>query len=163
MIKKIIKISVLVIIIGFLIIQFFRPDRFTTAEVTSDHVTKTANVPPEVEKILRGSCFDCHSNHTVWPWYTNIAPVSWLVSDDVVRGRKKLNFSEWGKMTDSKREKKLQDICDEVTEGEMPLNKYLIIHSDAKLSQADKDAICKWTEQELNRMGAGDEGSEDKK
>jgi hypothetical protein len=163
MIKKILKIALLVILIGFLVIQFFRPERFTTAEVSPEHITKITNVPPDVEKILRRSCFDCHSNHTVWPWYSNIAPVSWLVSDDVVKGRKKMNFSEWGKLTESKREKKFQDICDEITDGEMPLKNYLLIHSDAVLTQADKDAICKWTEQELNKMGSSNENGEDKK
>ncbi|HEY3249924.1 MAG TPA: heme-binding domain-containing protein, partial [Ignavibacteria bacterium] len=87
----------------------------------------------------------------VWPWYTNIAPASWLVAQDVRNGRAKMNFSEWGKIPESKQEARLEAICDKITEGEMPLPKYLIFHGDAVLTQQDKDALCKWTEDELKK------------
>ncbi|RPI18631.1 MAG: cytochrome C [Ignavibacteriae bacterium] len=165
--KKIIKISLIVIIALFLLIQLYRPERFTTAEVTPDHITKKLNVPANVESILRRSCFDCHSNHTNWPWYSNVAPASWLLADDVETGRKEMNFSEWGKMPESKREIKLESICEEIEEGEMPLPKYLILHPDAKLSDADKKILCDWAESQLEGAGSEDEsehkGKDDKK
>lgn len=150
--KKIIKISLIVIAAIVILIQLYRPERFTTAEVTENHITKKLNVPPDVEKILKRSCFDCHSNHTTWPWYSNIAPMSWLVADDVKKGRNKMNFSEWGKMSASKQGIKLDKICEEITEGEMPLKQYLMIHKDAELSQADKDLLCNWAQNELKKF-----------
>ena len=96
--------------------------------------------------MIKASCFDCHSNETRWPWYSNVAPVSWLVADDVHTGRRHLNFSEWGKYPKSKQILKLGQIYEQVSKGEMPIAKYLYMHSDAKLSQADRDSITAWTE-----------------
>ena len=150
--KKILKIIIIVFAALIILIQLYKPERFTTAEVTDNHITKKLNVTPDVEKILKRSCYDCHSNHTSWPWYSNIAPMSWLVIDDVSRGRGKMNFSEWGKLSASKQEIKLDKICEEVTEGEMPLKPYLLIHKDAELSQADKDLLCNWANNELKKF-----------
>jgi len=101
---------------------------------------------------------DCHSNHTVWPWYSSVAPMSWLVAKDVRNGRGKMNFSEWGRIPESKQEARLEAICEEIKEGEMPLKEYLLIHSDAKLSEQDKDALCNWVNAELKKR----EGDEEK-
>ncbi len=151
--KKIIKIVLVVLVIGLIAIQFFnRPDKTTTTEITPAHITKVMNVPSNVESILKRSCYDCHSDHTVWPWYSSIAPASWLVGDDVVTGRKKMNFSQWGKMPTAKQEARLNEICEEIKSDEMPLPPYLILHGDAKLSQADKDILCGWVEVELKKL-----------
>lgn len=151
--KKIIKIVLAVLVVGLIAIQFFnRPDKTTTTEITPAHITKVMNVPSNVESILKRSCYDCHSDHTVWPWYTSVAPVSWLVADDVVKGRKKMNFSQWSKIPDSKKEARLNEICEEIKSDEMPMPKYLYIHGDAKLTQADKDILCKWVETEMKKM-----------
>jgi len=157
--KKVIKYLFIIIILAMVVIQFFRPDRFYTAETTPDDINKKMQIPGNVQGIIKRSCYDCHSNQTFWPWYSNIAPVSWLVADDVTKGRKKMNFSEWGKMSQPKQEKKLTDICDEITEDKMPLPKYLVIHKDAKLSQAEKDAICGW----INSLGIDSDSSDVKK
>ncbi len=151
--KKIIKIAAVLIIAALIAIQFInRPDKSTTSEITPAHITKVMNVPSNVESILKRSCYDCHSDHTVWPWYSNIAPVSWLVSDDVVKGRKKMNFSQWSKIPASKREARLNEICEEIKSDEMPMPPYLIMHSDAKLTQADKDILCQWVEIEMKKL-----------
>ncbi|MCC6865675.1 MAG: heme-binding domain-containing protein [Ignavibacteria bacterium] len=156
--KKVLKFSVVVIIIAFIGIQFInRPVKITTTEIMPGHITKVMSVPSNVENILKRSCYDCHSDHTVWPWYSNVAPVSWLVADDVIRGRKKMNFSQWDKISASKREARLNEICEQVNSGEMPLEKYLYIHTDAKLSQADKDILCQWIEIELKKLEEDDE------
>ena len=153
MFKKILKIALLLIVLGLVIAQFFRPERFSTGEVTKDDITNVLQVPDDVQKILKRSCFDCHSNHTVWPWYTNVSPVNWLVYDDVNSGRHKMNFSEWGKLSVSKQSTKLQNICDNIKDGDMPLPKYLLIHRDAVLSQQEKDILCKWADAQADSLG----------
>jgi hypothetical protein len=150
--KRILKIIVLVIAIVIVGIQFIRPERFTTAEISDSHITKKLNMPDSVLRILQRSCFDCHSNHTVWPWYSNIAPMSWLVANDVKEGRGKMNFSEWGKMSPEKQAVRLESICEEIREDEMPLPNYLIIHRDAVLSERDKEILCSWAEKEKEKL-----------
>lgn len=158
--KKILKFPILAIAALIIIAQLYRPERLTTADVTENHITKKLNVPPGVESVLKRSCYDCHSNHTTWPWYSNFAPVSWLVINDVKRGREKMNFSEWGKLSASKQSIRLESICEEITEGEMPLKQYLLIHRDAVLSEADKDLLCNWANNELKKY-ENDEQEED--
>ena len=102
--KRIIKFILIILVIAFVVIQFFRPERTSSGAYEENHITKIMNVPDKVHQILKHSCFDCHSDHTVWPWYSNIAPVSWLVAKDVRNGRAKMNFSQWGKIPESKRE-----------------------------------------------------------
>src|SRR3972149_303943 len=150
--KKVIKIVLIIIIIAFVVIQFFRPERTTTAVYEESHITKIMNVPDDVHRILKRSCFDCHSDHTAWPWYTNVAPASWRVAKDVRNGRTKMNFSQWGKIPDAKREARLEAICEEITEGEMPLKEYLYLHGDAKLTPQDKDVLCNWVKAELKKI-----------
>lgn len=151
-VKKIIKIIVIVIVIIIVGIQFIRPERFTTAEVTENHITKKLNMPDSVLTILKRSCFDCHSNHTEWPWYSGIAPMSWLVANDVKEGRSKMNFSEWGKISPTKQAVRLESICEQIREDEMPLPNYLIIHRDAVLSERDKEILCNWAEKEKDKL-----------
>ena len=100
--------------------------------------------PANVRAILRRACYDCHSNETVWPWYSQIAPISWLVVRDVRKGREELNFSTWNRISIQQRVKKLKESRDEVAEGEMPPWYYLGIHSDAKLSAEDRSALTAW-------------------
>ena len=135
---KKIAIGFIVILVG---IQFFSVNK------TNPPVTAEIDAPPEVMSILKRSCYDCHSNETKWPWYSYVAPVSWLVTDDVNEGRKHLNFSDWGDLTRQKMVRKKEHIGDEVKEGGMPLWKYTLIHSDAKLTDKDKNIILEWSGQ----------------
>ena len=134
MTKKIL-IAVLVIIIG---IQFIPVER------NNPPVTQEINAPEKVLAILKNSCYDCHSNETNWLWYSYVAPVSFLVASDVRNGRKRVNFSEWDKYDEEKKEKKLEYILEDVVEGEMPLAIYTLIHSDAKLSPEQVKTIENW-------------------
>jgi hypothetical protein len=100
--------------------------------------------PAEVETVLRSSCYDCHSHETEWPWYSRVAPVSWLVVHDVDEGRAHLNFSVWGR-TDVLRQAKLAEkIWEEVEDGEMPLRTYLLAHPDARLNANDEAILRAW-------------------
>ena len=96
-------------------------------------------IDPQVGAIFDRSCHDCHSSRTKWPWYSHVAPVSWIVSKDVSKARGMLNFSEWA---DAPGDRRL--ICDAVSSREMPLPMYTLMHQGAKLSQQDVDLICKW-------------------
>ena len=137
-----IKIILAVLIIAVVGIQFVPVER------TNPHVTGEIEAPAEVMDILRRSCYDCHSNETVWPWYSRVAPVSWLVIDDVDEGREEMNFSDWSAYSEKKKGKKIHEIWEEVSEGEMPMWYYTILHSEAELSAADKETLHKWTEAE---------------
>jgi hypothetical protein len=138
--------------IVFVLIQFIRPERSNPPVDQSLAIAALAVFTPPVSNVIKTSCFDCHSNETRWPWYSDVAPGSWLVADDVTTGRRHLNFSEWGKYPKSKKVLKLGQIYEQVSKGEMPLPKYLYMHPDAKLSAADRDSILSWTEGERDRL-----------
>jgi len=104
------------------------------------HMAEVVN--PQVGAILDRSCQDCHSNHTNWPWYSHIAPVSWIVSKHVSEGREMLDFSEWTNQPGAESERML--ICDAVSSGSMPLASYTMIHRKARLSKVDVKLICDW-------------------
>jgi hypothetical protein len=152
--KKTLKIIAGILLLGLIMIQLFRPDRTNPVSDPGLAINNHLPVPPQVLAILERSCFDCHSNQTRWPWYSNIAPASWLVAKDVANGRKHLNFSEWGTYNQKRRASKLEDISDEVDRGDMPDSKYLLIHRDALLSAADKEALLSWAGQAADSLKA---------
>ena len=137
--KRIIKVIFVLLLIAFIGIQFIEVER------ANPPVTADLNAPPEVKIILKNSCYDCHSNETKWPWYSKVAPVSWVISDDVIEGRKHLNFSEWEKLYSEKRTKLKKEIWDEINQDEMPLDIYTYLHPDSKLDMIRKNIIKKWT------------------
>jgi len=94
----------------------------------------------QTRALAQRACFDCHSNETVWPWYSRIAPVSWLVRRDVDEGREKLNFSEWGAAKNDDRDE-VDELAEVVQEGEMPLPIYLLMHPEAALTNAEKQEL----------------------
>jgi hypothetical protein len=111
-------------------------------------VTGEIQAPPAVKAILERACYDCHSNETVWPWYSQIAPVSWLIHHDVEEGREHLNFSEWTALPADKRAHKLEEIQElAVEKSDMPLPYYLPVHSGARVSDADKQTLKAWLDQ----------------
>jgi hypothetical protein len=135
-----------VLVIGFVVIQFFQIDRAVPAVVASETLEAAVPVPPDVSMVLNRSCSDCHSNQTVYPWYTRIQPVGWFMKDHIDEGRRELNLSVFNTYNSRKKGKKLEEICEQVTKGEMPLPSYLWIHGDAVLKDTEIKAICDWTE-----------------
>ena len=103
--------------------------------------------PPEVKAILKASCYDCHSNETVWPWYSRVAPVSWLVASDTAEGRQHLNFSSWNQYSLDKQASLRARIAREVGKGDMPPWYYTIKHQDAKLTQGQRTTLASWVAQ----------------
>lgn len=104
--------------------------------------------PVEVREVLETSCYDCHSNLTRWPWYSRVAPVSWLIGRDVTEGRDELNFSEWGDYSARRQNHKLEEVEEKVTEKEMPLKLYLPLHPDARLTEAEAETLIEWSRAE---------------
>ena len=152
MAKKILKIAIIVLVVAFAIAQFIRPDRTLPPENPNDTLEASTQVPPNVEAILSRSCMDCHSNRTRYPWYSNISPASWFLANHINEGRQELNISTWNTTDVKRRVRKLDKMCEEVQNGEMPLPSYLWIHWDAKLSKNDIDTLCTWTDAEKERL-----------
>ena len=121
-----------------LLIQLVRPDQ------KNPHVTGEIEAPAEVMSLLKRSCYDCHSFETRWPWYAQVVPVSWLVTKDVNDGRKHLNFSVWQGYEEGRKLKKFKEIAEEVADGEMPLDIYLPLHPEAKLTPAETTLLVEW-------------------
>jgi Haem-binding domain len=149
----VLKKIVLALLILFVLVQFVPRSVFPITNppvIQADTVeARAVALTPQVAAILKRSCYDCHSNTTVWPWYNKVAPVSWLLSSDVSEARGNVNFSEWGRYDAKRAAAKLQNICEQVDRGEMPLWYYTPLHPKTKLSAADKTAICAWTHAEL--------------
>jgi hypothetical protein len=110
-------------------------------------------LPPAVKAIAKRSCYDCHSNETKWPWYSRLAPMSWVIHRDVQRGRDHLNFSEWISRPGSKNQgtgplkNEAQEICDAVNDGSMPLKQYTWLHPSARLTKREVDTVCRWAQE----------------
>lgn len=128
-----------VTLVGLLVlIQFVPVDR------TNPPVEGEVPAPPEVRQVLQRACYDCHSNETNWPWYSRVAPVSWLVVRDVRQGREHLNFSTWNRLSTREQVAALRESWEEVDEGEMPLWFYLPPHPEARLSARDRESLRNW-------------------
>ena len=142
MIKKIL----IFLLIVFIVIQFFHPAKnISTAAMTND-IAMHFNVPSGVHDVLKKSCYDCHSNNTVYPWYNNIKPVAWWMANHVKDGKKELNFSEFSSYTAKRQYHKLNDVIEQIKKDEMPLDSYLWIHKDAILSKEQKKIIISWAD-----------------
>lgn len=149
---KLLKIFLIVLVIAFIALQFV-PNKMPENSVAGENdLINSVVLQSTISSILRTSCYDCHSNQTSYPWYSKVAPASWLLAKDVREGRDELNFSEWGTYGRRKQIGKLMKIKEEVASGDMPLKNYLIIHKHAKLSPEQKDALAKWTEDMMNKI-----------
>ncbi len=115
-------------------------------------VEQDVAAPPEVDVVLRRACYDCHSNETVWPWYSNVAPVSWLLARDVTEGRRELNFSTWNLYDAKKKAKKLKESVEEMAEGEMPPWFFVAVHRDAALAPGDIERLRTWAADETAKL-----------
>jgi hypothetical protein len=143
----------LILVTLAVLIQFVPVDRSNQPE------TAPLQAPPEVMLVLERSCFDCHSQDTLWPWYARIAPVSWLVAHDVHEGRKHLDFSSWANLPAVDRDELREEIGEEVSEGEMPPRSYTWLHRDAVLTDADLAALRRWIADSADAEAAASSGA----
>ena len=130
----------------FVICQLVPIRRDNPAINPSHTVEATEKLTPAVKAVFGRSCLNCHSNQTRWPWYSYVAPVSWMISSDVHDARKAMNLSNWGSYSANKREEKLEEICEQVTNGDMPDRKYALFHRSSRITPQERDAVCQWTE-----------------
>jgi hypothetical protein len=146
------KLKWIVIALGavFLLLQFTNPPR-TNPPVKTDLIASTAP-PAPVATLLTAACYDCHSHQTVWPWYSKIAPMSWLIADDVVEGRKNLNLSEWPADQPDRAARRLENMSDEIGNATMPPKKYTAIHVNARLTDAQRKTLTDWLDDAADKL-----------
>ena len=135
---KIFKIALILMVVILIAIQFIPVNK------TNPPVTAELNAPVEIMSVFKKSCYDCHSNETEWPWYSFVAPISWIVSGDVKDGRLHLNFSKWENFSRKDIVKMKEEIWEEIERGKMPLGKYIFMHPEAELDHKEKDLIKEW-------------------
>jgi hypothetical protein len=137
------KKVVLGILVVIILIQFIRPQKnISNSEINS--ITTVMEVPNEVQQIIKTSCADCHSNKTNYPWYSEIAPISWYLAQHVNEGKEYLNFSEWTTYNKNQKSHIINDLEEVLIDVEMPLKSYLLIHTEAKLSQNQYETLLNW-------------------
>lgn len=140
MVKKILLLLLLV----FVIIQFFRPTKNVSTTASTANITDYYTTSEEVKTLLKNACYDCHSNITEYPWYSNIQPFGWVLSNHVVKGKKKFNFDDFMNYNQKRKDHKLDELVDEIQEGEMPLKPYALLHKEARLTDVQKQQLIDW-------------------
>lgn len=140
--------KILIALLGVLIIiQFIKPAKNQSNEISKDDIFANFQAPDSTKQLIRTACYDCHSNNTVYPWYAEIQPVAWWLADHVNEGKSELNFSEFASYKPKKADHKLEEVIEMIQEGEMPLKSYTLIHENATLSEAQKTSIITWAEE----------------
>ena len=144
--KRIIKLFLLFLLGVFVLMQLFPVEKPMVTMDNPNDLIGSGLVSKEVATIVQTSCYDCHSNQTNYPWYSKIAPVSWILYDHIEEGREHLNFSNWNRLEKEDKMEALDEIIEVIEEGEMPLESYLLIHREANLSEHQQEAIIQWAE-----------------
>jgi hypothetical protein len=157
-----ILIGLLIVFIGM---QFIQPDKDNQSMDMTNDISKVVTVPDSIHAILKASCYDCHSNFTQYPWYSNIQPVGWWLKDHIDEGKQSLNFSEFAALkprpggrystAQALQDHKLEEVAEVVEEGDMPLQSYTIIHTEAKLNATQKEALVQWVKAARNQLTGG--------
>lgn len=136
------------ILIGLLIVvllmQIMQPTKNQSELLSSNDISKTYALPAGVHETFVKKCYDCHSNNTQYPWYVHIQPIGWWMASHIKEGKDELDFSEFGTYDSKRANHKLEEISEEIAEGHMPINSYLWIHPEAKVTDEELKAINGW-------------------
>ena len=151
--KKYLKTGLIALATILVLSQFIRPEKNLSANVNND-ITKAFVVPDSIQNILKTSCYDCHSNKTVYPWYAEVQPVAWWLDDHIHEGKKEVNFNEFASYKPRRQFKKFTEIIEQEEEDEMPLKSYTIIHRDAVMSPEKKAQLIAWAQAMKDTMSA---------
>lgn len=144
----------LVLLVIFLAIQFFKPEKNIAAAPSPNHISSLYPVPDDVNQLLSAACNDCHSNTTKYPWYSKIQPVAWWLDDHIKEGKHELNFDEFATYSLRRQYHKLEECEEMIEKNEMPLTSYTIIHKDAKLNETQKQLLMSWSKGIRKQMEA---------
>jgi hypothetical protein len=136
----------------FIAIQFFRPALNKSNQVPDTDISKMSATSDSVLSVLKKSCYDCHSNNTTYPWYSNMQPVGWLMAKHIRKGKEDLNFSEFGSYSLRKQLSKLDGIANSIKNNIMPLSSYKMLHKKAQLSTSEKTLLINWAEQSTDSL-----------
>lgn len=145
--RKVIKKILIGLFVVLVVLQFIRPSVNDGAVETATDFTRYMSVPDTVKSIFRQSCYDCHSNHTNYPWYSKISPASLWLARHIRNGKKELNFSDFSRYNARRIRSKLSSIAEQVENREMPLRSYLAVHRDAKLTEGQIALIKEWVDE----------------
>ena len=151
---KIFKKILIVLLVVFIIIQFFRPEKNVQTTISSNDIVAHMAVPTNVQNILYKACYDCHSNTTTYPWYAEVQPAAWWLDDHIKEGKKELNFNEFASFRLRRQFHKLEEITEVIKDKEMPLESYTVIHSDADLTQEERETLISWAGATMETMRA---------
>lgn len=146
------KKIIIVITAVLVVIQIFRPVKNMSIQSSGNAFEEHYAVPTNIRRVLKTSCYDCHSNNSIYPWYSNIQPVSWWLKDHIDDGKKHLNFDDFNNYGSEKKNDALSEIIETIEKAEMPLASYTFIHSDAKLSVDQQREIIKWAKSLKNEL-----------
>ena len=135
--KKIFYLLIILLVIA----QFKRIDKTNPVSVPEEDFFSLVKAPDDIENLIRTSCYDCHSHNSEYPWYSDLAPVSWWLADHITEGREHMNFSIWGQFDAEKQDHKLEECVEMLEDKEMPMLPYMIAHRDAWLSQEDREQL----------------------
>lgn len=155
MLKKIFKITAITLLVILILIQFYpKPVKNQSGLKGDNFIGNNFTISDSVNKVLTTACYDCHSNQTVYPWYTNVQPIALYLNDHVIEGKRKLNFSTFTNYNLAKQFHKLEEVEEMITEAEMPLTSYTLIHWDASLTNNEKQLLINWSQDLRNQMKA---------
>lgn len=136
----------LILLLTFVLIQFYpRPEKNISSAQSINSIEQLYPLQDSILQVLKAACYDCHSNNTNYPWYSNIQPVAWFLNRHILEGKEELNFDEFGAYSKRRQQSKLKAIVNQVKDGEMPLTSYKILHNAARLSENEANQIINWT------------------
>jgi len=145
--KNIGRIILYIFLGSFIFIQFFRVEKNLQDEYTQDDfLIQNTSMPEALKTSFKTSCYDCHSNNTLYPWYASVAPFSWIIDQHIRNGKNELNLSEYGSLSAKEKISVLTKICEVISDSTMPPSNYLMFHKEASLDADDIGAICDWSD-----------------
>ncbi len=139
----------LAVILFFGLSQFIKIDKTNPPVIAENDILNISNSSDKIKGLMKSACYDCHSNETKYPWYMDIAPISWWTKKHVNDGRSSLNYSEWNSYSEKTRRHKLEESALKVRKKWMPIRSYLLAHSEARISDTDRELLAKWFEAQI--------------
>ena len=152
--RKKVLIAIGIVFIIFIVIQFIQPVRNKSDLLLASDISNTITISDNVQAIIINACYDCHSNNTIYPWYSNIQPMGWLMAKHIKNGKEALNFSEFASYSSRRQLSKLNGIANSIRDDIMPLRSYKLMHKNAQLSTSQMELLINWAQQSKDSLSA---------